>query len=220
MRLNLRHTKSSLWQSVKGFMRDFLNVSKAENKQLSEKFEFLLKYNEECTTDDFCWAAITIFDHWLYETDSFHIISDATDSQKLIWDNDIKEFLAKLVDLEKPLKYKYIGRNSKQKLQFSRFIKHADIGTYVADLFNDVYIANLVFPILGIDLWFEDNWTIHFKYRNQEDCLEMLRLASELELFILPAYSADHLNDYENLSTYMRENGLGKSVQKMTHIMD
>lgn len=194
-------------------MRDFLNLTKIENEQLSKKFSFLLRYNEDCTSEDLSWAALTVFDHWLYETDSFNIITDATDDQKLAWDETIKGFLTELVELERPLKYKYIGRNSKQKLQFSRYVGNAEIGEYVSNLFNEVYSTNLVFAGLGVEFWFEDYWTIHFKYKNQEECLGMLKLASKLGLFVLPAYSADHLNNYTALSAYMCEQGLNKALQ-------
>ena len=195
-------------------MRSFLNVTKCENSLLSEKFSFLLKYNEDCTADDFSWAAITVFDHWLYETDSFKVIEEASCAGKQGWNNAIKLFLKKLVELEEPLKYKYIGRNSNQKLQFSYYIKNASMAEYVAKQFDEVYSPNLVFNRLGVDLWFEDNWTIHFKYKSQQGCLEMLKLASELGLFILPAYCADHLNNYEVLSDFMRKNGLDKSLHR------
>ena len=104
-------------------MRSFLNVTKCENSLLSEKFSFLLKYNEDCTADDVSWAAITVFDHWLYETDSFKVIEEASCAEKQGWNNAIKLFLKKLVELEEPLKYKYIGRNSNQKLQFSPCVR-------------------------------------------------------------------------------------------------
>ncbi len=195
-------------------MRNFLNLSKIENEELSKKFSFLLRYNEDCTSEDFSWAALTVFDHWLYESDSFDIIANASDDQKLAWDEKIKSFLAELVELERPLKYKYIGRNSKKKLQFSRYVGNADMGEYVSNLFNEVYSTNLVFSSLGVEFWFEDNWTIHFKYKSQEECLRMLKLASKLGLFILPAYSADHLNNYTALSAYLCEQGLNKSLQR------
>ncbi|MDT0596398.1 hypothetical protein [Glaciecola petra] len=195
-------------------MRNFRNLTKRENEELSKKFSFLLKYNEDCTAEDFSWSAITVFDHWLYESDSFSIISNATEDQKRSWDKAIKSFLAQLVELEKPFKYKYIGRNSKQKLQFSRFIGDDDFGLYVSNLFDEVYSPNLVFNRLGVELWFEDNWTIHFKYKKQEECLGMLKLASNLGLFVLPAYSADHLNNYQTLSKYLGEQGLNKSLHR------
>ncbi len=195
-------------------MRKFRNLAKTKNEELSRKFSFLLKYNEDCTAEDYSWAAITVFDHWLYETDSFKVITDATDAQKAAWDKAIKSFLIQLVGLEQPFKYKYIGRNSKKKLQFSRFISNDDFGAYVANLFDEIYSPNLVFDLLSVELWFQDNWTIHFKYKNQEDCLEMLKLASRFGLFILPACSADHLNNYKVLSKYLREQGLNKSLHR------
>ena len=135
-------------------MRDFLNLAKIENEELSKKFSFLLKYNDDCTSEDFSWAALTVFDHWLYETDSLNIITDATDDEKLAWDETIKGFLAELVELERPLKYKYIGRNSKQKLQFSRYVGSADTGRYVSNLFKNVLMSQsggvyLVLVVLG-----------------------------------------------------------------------
>jgi hypothetical protein len=195
-------------------MRNFRNLSKKENEELSEKFSFLLKYNEDCTEDDFSWAAITVFDHWLYETESFTIIADATDTEKKAWSEVVKSFLVQLVELESPIKYKYIGRNSKQKLQFSHYISDGNFGLYVAKLFDEVYHPNLVFPRLGVELWFEDNWTIHFKYKSQVDCLEMFKLASQKGLFILPAYSAEHLNNYEALSAFLRSQNLNKSLHR------
>lgn len=194
-------------------MRKYLNLTKSENEKLSKKFSFLLRYNEDCTSEDFSWAALTVFDNWLYETNSFSIITDATEERNLAWDETIKGFLTELVELERPLKYKYIGRNSKKKLQFSRYVGSVDIGTYVSNLYNQVYSANLVFAGLGVELWFEDYWTIHFKYKSQEECLEMLKIASKSGLFVLPAYSADHLNNYTALSAYMCEQGLNKALQ-------
>ena len=191
-------------------MRKFRNLPKKENNQLTEKFSFLLKYNEDCTEKDFSWAAITVFDHWLYETDSFNIIDKATkrqsdkatkrqsdkatNEQTLEWNKRIKTFLSKLCDIEQPIRYKYVGRNTKQRLQFSRYVESLKVGEYVSNLFDDVYCPNIVFYDLGVDLWFEDNWTIHFKYKKQEDCHKMFCLAAEMNLFVLPAYSADHLN--------------------------
>ncbi len=173
-----------------------------------------MKCNEDCTADDFSWAAITVFDHWLYETDSFHIIDNATDIQKGVWDKTIKDFLFQLVELERPLRYKYIGRNTKKRLQFSRFVSGDNFALYVSKLFDDVYSPNLVFQRLGVEFWFEDNWTIHFKYKKQEDCLEMFKLASKMGLYILPAYSAEHLNNYEALSAYLNDEGLNKLLHR------
>ncbi|MCU8028773.1 hypothetical protein [Shewanella sp. SM73] len=195
-------------------MRNFRNLSKNENEELSRKFSFLLKYNEDCTAEDFSCAAVTVFDHWLYETDSLSIIADATDDQIRAWNGIIKRFFTQLVELEKPLKYKYIGRNSKQKLQFSRFVGSDDLGLYVANLFDAVYATNLVFVRLGIELWLEDNWTIHFKYKNQKDCLEMFELIASLGLYILPAYSAEHLNNYKTQAAYLRSQGLNKLLHR------
>ncbi|MGR6502469.1 hypothetical protein [Shewanella sp. Koi 1] len=195
-------------------MRKFRNLPKKENNQLSEKFSFLLKYNEDCTEEDFSWAAITIFDHWLYETDSFNIIDEATNEQKLEWNKRIKTFLSKLCDIEQPIRYKYVGRNTKQRLQFSRYVESPKVGEYVSNLFDDVYCPNIVFYALGVDLWFEDNWTIHFKYKKQEDCLKMFSLAAEMNLFVLPAYSADHLNKYSVLSKYLSEQNLNKLLKQ------
>ena len=147
-------------------MRKFKNVTKAENKALSEKFSFLVKYNEDCTVSDFSWAAITIFDHWLYKTNSFEIIENATEAQRKEWDTIIKSFLFKLAELEAPLRYKYVGRNVYQKLQFSSYIDDQHVSEYLSQQFNDVYSPNIVFEGLGVEIWFEDNWTIHFKYLN------------------------------------------------------
>ena len=195
--------------------RKFKNVTKADNKVLSEKFSFLLKYNEHCTTNDFSWAAITIFDHWLYETDSFGVIENATETQKREWYITIKSFLSKLTKLEVPLKYKYVGRNAYQKLQFSSYIDDQHVSEYLSEQFDEVYSPNIVFPRLGVELWFQDNWTIHFKYLSPEQCFDMFKLVSELGLHILPAYCADHLNDYSNLSSFLSDNGLTSTLAKI-----
>ncbi|MFD2165643.1 hypothetical protein ACFSJY_05140 [Thalassotalea euphylliae] len=195
-------------------MRKFKNVTKADNKVLSEKFSFLLKYNEDCTNADFSWAAVTIFDHWLYETASFNIIEGATEAQKREWDMIIKSFLSQLTAIEVPIKYKYVGRNVNQKLQFSNYIGDAQASEYFSEQFDEVYSPNIVFEKLGVEIWFEDNWTIHFKYLDQEQCLDMFKLVSELGLYILPAYCADHLNDYSNLSLFLTEKGVASTLQK------
>ncbi|QYJ83028.1 hypothetical protein [Shewanella aegiceratis] len=200
-------------------MRTFLNIPNAENKQLSEKFSFLLKCNDDCTADDFGWVAITVFDHWLYETGSVNVIEEASNAQKQVWDQTIERFLRQLVDLEQPLKYRYVGRNSNQKLRFSRFVKDGNMGEYVSSLFNDVYWPNLVFNRLGLNLWFEDNWTIHLKYIKQEDCLDMFKLASKLGLFVLPVYSADHLDNYAALSEYLSQQGLNQSLHRTVNLV-
>ena len=194
-------------------MRKFRNIPKKENNQLSEKFSFLLKYNEDCTEEDYSWAAITIFDHWLYETDSFSIIDDATTEQKLEWDKRIKTFLSKLCDIEEPIRYKYVGRSTKMRLQFSRYVESSKVGEYVSNLFDDVYYPNIVFYDLGVGLFFQDHWTIHFKYKKQEDCHKMFTLAAEMNLFVLPAYCADHLNQYSVLSKFLNEQNLNKLLK-------
>ena len=43
----------------------------------------------------------------------------------------------------------------------------------------------------------------------------MFKLVSELGLYILPAYCADHLNDYSNLSSFLSDNGLTSTLQQM-----
>ncbi|MCB1581503.1 MAG: hypothetical protein KDI92_00460 [Xanthomonadales bacterium] len=189
-------------------MRKFKNLTKNKNKVLAEKFSFLLKYNDDCTKNDCSWAAITVFDHWLYESDSFHLIENATKSQKVSWDKAIKNFILELVKLETPYKYKFIGRNTKQKLQFSQFINKVEFGEYLTRKYDETYSPNIVFNNLGVVFFFEDYWTIHFKYKKQEDCLEMLKLINEIGLYVLPAYSAGHLNNYQELSTYMIQQGL------------
>lgn len=195
-------------------MRRFKNIDKKSNDELSERFAFLLKLNEDCTTSDCYWAAITIFDHWLYESDSMSLIDDADEQQKKSWDEQIKTFLRELVSCEEPVRYKYCGRNINPRLQFSRYTGPQSIDDYVAHLLGDVYQTNLVFPKLGLDLWFEDNWTIHVRYKNQNDSLDMFKLAGNHGLFILPVYSADHLNDYENLSAFLTDNGLGNTLHR------
>jgi hypothetical protein len=199
-------------------MRTFLNVTKKENKRLSDKFSFLLKYNDDCTTEDFSWAAITIFDHWLYESNSFDVIEQASDAQKCSWDDKIKDFLRSLVKIETPIRYRYLGRNTNQRLQFSRYIKDQNFDDYVANLFDELYTPNIVFDVLGVDLWFEDNWTLHIKYKRQENCLKLFELVADSDMFILPAYSAGHLNDYRKLSAYLDEQGLGKCLEVSARI--
>ncbi len=71
----------------------------------------------------------------------------------------------------------------------------------------------MVFYDLGVDLWFQDNWTIHFKYKKQEDCHKMFILAAEMNLYVLPAYCADHLNKYSVLSKYLSELNLNKLLK-------
>ena len=79
------------------------------------------------------------------ESDSIGIITNATDEQKRKWDETIKDFLIQLVKLEQPYRYKYIGRNSNQKLQFSRYISEEDFGLYVSNLFGEIYYcSNLI----------------------------------------------------------------------------
>ena len=193
-------------------MRNFINISKIENIEFSEKFSFLLKYNDDCTLNDCSEVAITIFDHWLYESDSFSIINNATEKTKIEWDEKIQNFLTNLVELEKPLKYKYIGRNTKKNLQFSRYIGHLSINDYITKLYHEVYRTNVVFVRLGVVLWFEDNWTIYIKYKTHNECSELFELAAKHGLYILPAYSAEHLNNYSALSVFLNEKGLNLSL--------
>ena len=195
-------------------MRSHRNINKSENKELSNRFSFLLKYNEECTKSDFSWAAITIFDHWLYEDDSFSRIAEATELEKEAWTRLIKEFLHGLVKIEEPLKYKFRGLHHSQRLQFSRYVGGEEYGSYIASLFDKTYSPNIVFPKLGVDLWFEDNWTLHFKYKNQSECIALLNLVAESGLYVLPAYCAEHLNCYSELSAFMVENGLNKAIYR------
>lgn len=42
----------------------------------------------------------------------------------------------------------------------------------------------------------------------------MFELIASLGLYILPAYSADHLNNYETLSAYLRSQGLNKLLHR------
>ena len=193
-------------------MRNYQNIAKPENDELSERFSFLLKYNEDCSKSDFSWAAITIFDHWLHESNSFGLIDAATDQEKKRWTDSIKEFLRSLVQIEAPLKYNYRGRNTKRKLQFARYIGAMNYGDFIAGLFDKTYCPNMVFPKLGVDIWFEDNWTLHFKYKSQFECKPLLILAAESGLYVLPAYCADHLNHYSELSAFMVENGLNAAI--------
>jgi hypothetical protein len=195
-------------------MRNYRNITKSENEKLSDRFSFLLKYNEDCTKSDFSWVAITIFDHWLYESDSLARISEASDLEKLRWTDCIKKFLRDLVHIEEPLKYRYRGRNTKQRLQFSRYVGVKDYGDLIASSFDKTYCPNIIFPKLGVDLWFEDNWTLHFKYKSQVECKSLLNLVAESGLFVLPAYCAEHLNQYSELSTFMVENGLNKAIYR------
>ncbi|WP_417763656.1 hypothetical protein [Shewanella sp.] len=143
-------------------MRKFLNINKMDNAKLAKKFAFLLHYNDECSKEDCCWAAITVFDHWLHQSNSFHLIKDASAAQQSQWTDTIKQFLRLLVQLEAPLKYRYKGRNTKQHLQFVRYVGNEDLGCYVANMFDDIYYPNMVFDQLGVELWFEDYWTLHF----------------------------------------------------------
>lgn len=195
-------------------MRNYRNITKSENEKLSDQFSFLLKYNEDCTKSDFSWAAITIFDHWLYESDSLERIEEASDLEKARWTACIKKFLYNLVQIEAPLKYRYRGRNTKQRLQFSRYVGTKDYGGFIASSFDKTYCPNIVFPQLGVDLWFEDNWTLHFKYKSQLECKALLNLVAESGLFVLPAYCAEHLNQYSELSAFMVENGLNKAIYR------
>jgi hypothetical protein len=195
-------------------MRSHRNIDRSENEELSDRFSFLLKCNEDCTKSDFSWAAITIFDHWLYESNSFSRIEEATESEKAGWTKKIKVFLHNLVQIEEPLKYRYRGLHNKQRLQFSRYLGGNDYGHYIAGLFDKTYSPNIVFPKLGVDLWFEDNWTLHFKYKSQLECKALLKLAAENGLYVLPAYCAEHLNCYSELSAFMVENGLNKAIYR------
>ncbi|MCH1924838.1 hypothetical protein L9G74_09705 [Shewanella sp. C32] len=198
-------------------MRKFLNLNKTDNAKLAAKFGFLLRGNDECSKEDCCWAAITIFDHWLHQSHSFHRIKEASAAQQSQWTDTIKQFLRALVQIEAPLKYRFKGRHSKQHLQFARYVGNQDISNHLANQFDDIYYPNVVFEQLGVELWFEDYWTLHFKYKNQHDCLPLLQLATEMGLYILPVSCADNLNDYPQLSQFMRDHGLAKSLYRPVH---
>jgi hypothetical protein len=195
-------------------MRSFQNLKKTENGELSERFSFLLKYNEDCTKEDCSWAAITIFDHWLYESDSFDLIEGASLGTKASWTSNIKHFLHQLAQIETPLKYRYRGRNSKQRLQFASYTGTGDSGDYLSELFDRTYHPNVVFPELGIDLWFEDNWTLHFKYKSHSEAISLFKLVAYCGLYVLPAYCSEHLNDYDELSAFLLKSDLGKVIYR------
>ena len=181
---------------------------------LSQSFAYLLKENDQCSKDECCWVAATVFDHWLYESDSYHLIDEASPEQKEKWDAVISQFLSELSKLESPLKYKYLGRYPKKRLQFSTYIGSEPYGQYIASLFKATYEPNLVFPEHGIHIWFEDGWVIYIVYQNIEKFASVCQLASECGLYLLPVYSAGQLNQYEALSQSVPSVSLNKSSKR------
>lgn len=181
---------------------------------LSQSFAYLLKENEQCSKDECCWVAATVFDHWLYESDSYHLIEEAGREQKGNWDALISKFLSELSKLESPLKYKFMGRYPKKRLQFSKYIGCEPYGQYVANLFKATYEPNLVFPEHGIHICFEDGWVIYMVYQSIEKFAPICQLASECGLYMLPVYSAGHLNQYEALLQAVPSVSLNKSGKR------
>lgn len=195
-------------------MRQFINLPKRENHALSNTFNHLLKWDEECNVSDCSWVAVTVFDHWLYESDSVHLAEQASNNEKANWDAKINKLLCSLVKNDNPLKFKYKGRHPKKKLQFSRLTDNGKTEHWVKQQFKIQYTPNIIFPRLGISISFEDSWIVYVVYKSQTQCKELFRLVSESGLYLLPVYSAEHLNNYEELSKYVVELGFRDTLQQ------
>jgi len=195
-------------------MRIYRNLKKRENERLSKPFSYLLKENEDCKPEECSWVAITVFDHWLHEDDSYYLISDATGDQKKKWYGLIFSFLEALTKIEVPLKCKYLGRFPNKRLQLSEYIGADPIESHVVELFKTTYEPNLVFPNHGFHIWFEDDWTIYIVYQGVESLMPVLEIVEKIGLFLLPVSSAEHLNKYSELADTLSQKGLSKALHR------
>lgn len=208
----LRFSRLCWWRY--GSMRTYRNLKKGENEQLSRSFSYLLKENEDCTPEECSWVAVTVFDHWLHEDDSYHLINDATEEQKRKWNQSIFSFLGALVKVEEPLRYKYLGRYPNKRLQFSQYIGATPIEIHVVELFKTVYEPYMAFPNHGFHVRFEDDWTIYIVYQNVDSLVPVYELVEKTGLYLLPVSSAEHLNQYAALAETVSQKGLIKALHR------
>lgn len=195
-------------------MNLFRNLDKALNNKLAGQFAYLLKANEDCSAAECNWVALTIFDHWLHEDDSYAIIRDATTKQKQQWDQRLRDFLQQLATLASPVRVKFRGRHSKQRLQFSAYSGIEPVDAYLSGLYDQVYPPTLVFPSLKMHFWFESDWTIYLVYQNITDFMPVCRLAAAQQLYLLPVFSVGKLNQYQVLASALTEHGLNNVLYR------
>jgi hypothetical protein len=195
-------------------MRRFKNISKSENEQLSKVFVSLLKFSDECDPTEAKWVAVTVFDHWLHESDSFNIIKNASDKQREQWSLKMASFLRKLVEMEEPICYKTIGKLSKQKLQFRKYIGVKPISDYLIQLEAETYSPEMVFKEHKFYIFFEDYWTIHIIYKDISLLKDVFKIAAEINLYFLPDNSAGHLNKYDEVKEAVQKAGYSQTLQR------
>lgn len=195
-------------------MRKYRNLVKGENEPLAKAFSYLLKVIDDCTPEECSWVALSVFDHWLYESDSYHLISDATDAQKQKWNESVFSFLKGLVKIEAPLRYKCVGRYPNKRLQFSRYVGAIPMEKHMVEQFKAGYDPYMAFPKHRFHIWFGDDWTIYIVYQDVYLLLPVHELAEKAGLYFLPVYSAEQLNHYAALVELLTQKGLNKALHR------
>ena len=195
-------------------MRTLRNIDKADNETLSTQFSFLLKMNEDLSSSDVSWVAATVFDHWLYESKSSELVESATEQEKSRWGKKIGDLLEGLVGLDEPLSFRFKGRHPKKRLQFRKYIAETPVADHLKRLYETTYDPRFVFPGLGVEIFFEDGWIVYFRYTDIEKFAPVIELIAKLQLFLLPVYTAEHLNSYEDIEKKAKEQGLNKALHR------
>ncbi|TRX57301.1 hypothetical protein [Thalassomonas sp. M1454] len=189
-------------------MRKFLNLPKIKNKTLAKQYSYLLKYTDDRSSEECQWLAISVFDHWLYKTNSFSIVENATDKQKLTWTNQIYQFLLDIVELERPIYFKYAGKHTKSSIQFRDYVGETPIGQFLCKQYDDIYEPNVIFESIALHLMFEDNWTIILDYQDLEKLEPVLNLMNQHNLYALPVERVENLNMYSEVEAMLTKMNL------------
>lgn len=182
--------------------------------RLKNEFAHLSKWWGDCDESDCKGVAITIFDHWLYQTNTQDKLCSASQDQQKKWYAQVDAFLAKLCETDPPIFYRRIGRRSKSSLQFRRIFSMDTLKYIQEEIRKECWNhPDIVFQKSGVSICYSEDWTLFVRYKKVQNLDQVILSAAENNLYLL-SHERGVPCKYEEIAEKLDEMGLNKCRQR------
>lgn len=168
-------------------LRQYVNASIREQKELSEKFWFLSDLECEGDIEGLVKLPISVFDHWLTEDEASTFLQNESDETKVERNRALHDFSCSLLDKYDCLTYRFKGR-VKERVVFKRFLNKKAANKYVEQSPTECssrFQFRIVFPEISA-VYFEGwDYTNYLYFSESKYISEIRSLVKEKKVYSL-----------------------------------
>ena len=154
-------------------MRAFKHIRKSKEAELLDILPMLLAEDWRDHEDTLC-LAFSIWDHWLIESDSQHILADATPQQENEWNSRFAKLTRHILENTQVYYIKYKKHKNLPVLKATRSLPEAINSFCSPSGFLHGYKFALAIPELSVIYDIGDDFTGFFYYRSSSNLAKFL----------------------------------------------